>query len=177
METINARLDLVSAFRVNRGLREEVIQFLRRTYDSQRLVQRFSMGRGDADNLLALLRTIEATTQLASVLIRESAAELQWHDNLPTDALNILSARLSLDKPNALASSIAAAIDEDALMQSHRAEESSAEVVTLAEDVLQNEGSVEDLDTFPAVVSPKAALKASADTDLEETDTWIMRKT
>ena len=177
VETINARLDLVSAFRVNRGLREEVINFLRRTYDSQRLMQRFSMGRGDADDLLALLRTIEATTQLASVLIRESAVELTWHDNLPTDALNILGARLSLDKPNALASSIAAAIDEDALVQSHRAEESSAEVVTLAEDVLQNEGSVEDLDAFSAVVPPKATLKASADTDSEETDTWIMRKT
>ena len=135
------------------------------------------MGRGDADDLLALLRTIEATTQLASVLIRESAEELQWHDILPTDALNILSARLSLGKPNALASSIAAAIDEDALMQSHRSEESSAEVVTLAEDVLQNEASVEDSDAFSAVAPPKAGLKASADTDSEEKATWIMRKT
>ncbi len=151
-------------------------RLLRRTHDSQRLVQKFSLGKGDADGLVAVMRTIEATIDLVSMLPPHS-----WSDNLlPVQALSGLSGRLSIDGPKALASSIAAAIDEDGLMQSHRNEKSdSADMVTLAQEVLQSEGSVEDLQALSGVVRSKAGSKAIAEREPEETETetWIMRRT
>jgi len=151
-----------------------VTSLLRRTHDSQRLVQKFSLGKGDADDLVALMRTIEATIDLVSIL-----PPYPWNDNmLPVQALSNLSGRLSMDRPKGLASSIAAAIDEDGLLQSHRSEQSdSADTVTLAQDVLQNEGSVEDLQALSGVVRSKAGSKAVVDQDSDETESWIMRRT
>jgi len=137
-------------------------------------VQKFSLGKGDADDLVALKGTIEATIDLVGILPPNS-----WYDDmLPIQALSGLSGRLSVDGPKALASSIAAAIDEDGLMQTHRIEQSSsADMVTLAQDVLQSEGSEEDLQALSGVVRSKAGSKAIADQEMEETETWIMRKT
>lgn len=128
------------------------------------------------------MRTIEATTDLECVLVvNTGCAEA---DNSPSDspmpphALKALSNRISLERPKMLASSIAAAIDEDGLMQSHRIEESDgADIVTLARDVLQREGSEEDLNALSGVVRSKAPSKILADSEFEETETWIMRKT
>lgn len=146
---------------------------LRRTHDSQRLVQKFSLGKGDADDLVALMRTIEATIDLVSILPPHSSNDRL----LAVRALSGLSGRLSIEKPKALASSIAAAIDEDGLMQSHRKEQSdNADIVTLAQDVLQSEGSVEDLQALSGVVRSKAGSKAIVDQELEDTETWIMRR-
>lgn len=147
---------------------------LRRTHDSQRLVQKFSLGKGDADDLVALMRTIEATIDLVNILPPHS-----WNDNLlAVRALSGLSGRLAIDRPKALASAIAAAIDEDGLMQSHRKEQSdSADMITLAQDVLHSEGSAEDLHALSGVVRSKASNKAIADQEPEETETWIMRRT
>ena len=140
------------------------------------------MGRGDADDLIALLRTIEATTELATALTAENQllekASPASEEKLACLALGSLRGRLSLDRPEALASSIAAAIDEDGLMQSHRVEESdSADMVTLAQDVLKSEGTAEDLDALSGVVRSKAGSKATLDHDTEEAETWIMRRT
>ena len=68
LQVINARLDVVTLLLRYRALREEIMSLLRRSYDSQRLVQKFSLGRGDADDLISLLRTIEATSAIASLL-------------------------------------------------------------------------------------------------------------
>ena len=159
-----------------------MVGLLRRTHDSQRLVQKFSLGRGDADDLLALLRTIEATTELAASLEHRQVAESEHHNGIMPGrrfhALRLLVGRLSLDKPTALATSIAAAIDEEGLSQSHRVEEvESADIVTLAQNVLQNEGSAEDIDALSGVVRSKVNQKAPSDGDSEDIDTWIMRKT
>ena len=182
LPVINARLDLVSEFLHDQALREEVTNLLRRSYDCQRLVQKFSMGRGNGDDMMSLLRTIEATKEIASLLdkyvsspdpesISGDGSSSQLH------SLKDLSGRLSLEGPNKLANNIAAAIDEDGLMQTHRNEESnSAGVVSIAQDVLQNEGSAEDQEALSQVVRSKISSKTSSEQDSDEQDTWVMRR-
>lgn len=139
------------------------------------------MGRGDADDLISLLRTIEATNELASTLEKHGStlkpdAGAVDTSTVTTQPLQNLSSRLSLDGPNELACRITAAIDEDGLMQSHRFEEnSSAEMVSLAQGILLDEGSVDDKEAMSRIMSTKTASKKSAEQDFEE-ETWIMRK-
>lgn len=181
LEVINARLDLVSLFVNNRGFKDDVIGHLKQTHDSQRLVQKFSMGRGDADDLVALLKTIEATSQIAHLLSCNASENEQRPRSLGTSqdhALRGLASRISLEKPMILARAIADAVDEDGLMQSHRLEESeSADLVTLASEVLQNEGSTVDEDVPTGNTRSKTDKAGSSNDDAEETDLWIMRKT
>lgn len=181
LQIINARLDIVSEFCHDQALREKVTSLLGRTYDSQRLVQKFSMGRGEADDLISLLRTIEATDELARTLEKHFSALKSDAEEVDTSTMTFqplqnLSSRLSLDGPNALARRIAAAIDEDSLIQSHRFEEnSSSEMVSLAQSILLDEGSVDDKEAMSRVMSTKLASKKSTEQDSEE-ETWIMRK-
>lgn len=181
LQIINARLDLVSEFYHDQALRENITSLLGRTYDSQRLVQRFSMGRGEVDELISLLRTIEATNELASTLQKHTSilqpdSEAVDTSTVTAEPLQNLSSRLSLDGPNALARRIAEAIDEEGLMQSQRNEENNdEEMVTLAQGVLLDEGSVDDKEAMSRIMSTKTASKKSTEQDSEE-ETWIMRK-
>ena len=183
LRIINERLDLVSKFLEDRTLREEVVVLLQRTFDSQRLVQKFSLGRGDADDMLSLVRTIEATSLIAN-LLRGSSQSLQpgqESGNNQTSwshSLHALSGQVRLEEPLMLASSISAAIDEDGLMQSHRLEESeTAGIVSMAHEILQNEGSAEDQSSLPGALRSKATSKTVADQESDEVETWIMRRT
>ena len=182
LQVINARLDLVTQLRHDRGFREDITNLLRRTYDSQRLVQKFSMGRGDADDLISLLRTIESTRVIAHTLDKHiSASEiypvLDGDDQGPRQSLQALSRRIALDGPNALATLINASIDEDGLLESHRIEQTeNADIVSMAQEVLQNEGSAEDQAALSRVSRSKVKQKAPIEQEPEEEDTWILRR-
>jgi DNA mismatch repair ATPase MutS len=97
---INQRLDLVETLVKNPLLREGIVNLLKRTFDSQRITQKFVLGRGDADDLINLHHTITATDGIFD-LIR---------------GLPVLS---NSESTLHLANSIANAIDEDALVESH----------------------------------------------------------
>lgn len=159
------------------------MSLLSRTFDSQRLVQKFSLGRGDADDLISLLRTIEATNEIANVLGKVTySSELDMKAEIETTPQNLeafqnLSRRLALDGPKVLASRIAAAIDEDGLIQSHRLQENnSADMVSLAQDILLEEGSLDDKKAMSAVLRNKPVEKRTLEQQTEEQETWIMRK-
>ncbi|RMZ80183.1 hypothetical protein DV737_g3120, partial [Chaetothyriales sp. CBS 132003] len=68
---IDERLDLVTLFFGNEDLRESVIQLLRRTHDVQRIVQKFTLNKGDADDLISLARAIQETASI-QVALREA---------------------------------------------------------------------------------------------------------
>ena len=185
LTVINARLDLVSQLLNDRSFREDITDMLRRTYDSQRLVQKFSMGRGDADDLVSLLRTIEATNGIANTLKKHitpppAQTLLDSNNNKKQQlchSVQTLSARLSLDGPNRLASLITASIDEDGLMESHRIQETEdADMVSMAQDILQKEGSAEDHAAMSRVSRSKIKQKVNTEQDPEEKDTWILRR-
>lgn len=159
------------------------MSLLSRTFDSQRLVQKFSLGRGDADDLISLLRTIEATNEIANALGKDTcSSEFDLKPEIQTSPGNLgafqnLSRRLALDGPKALASRIAAAIDEDGLIQSHRLEENdSAGMVSLAQGILLEEGSLDDKKATSAILRNKPIEKRPLEQQTEEQETWIMRK-
>ena len=182
LQVINARLDIVTVFLRDRALREEITSLLRRSFDSQRLVQKFSMGRGDADDLISLLKTIEATSTIASLLdIQSNSSEVSTEtDSLDRKhrlSLQSLRHRLQLEEPKALATRIADAIDEDGLTESHRIEEAEkADVISMAQEVLEKEGSSEDQAAMTRLSRSKAKQKPSVDQEAEQQDAWVLRK-
>ncbi|KAI9794493.1 MAG: DNA mismatch repair ATPase msh1 [Candelina submexicana] len=190
LAVINSRLDLVSHFLNDQELREEITALLRRSHDTLRLIQKFSLGRGNADDLVAISRTIEATqgvVRLLSPYCSESKGEsapgesrFKTRSQASPDAVVQIFARLSTDGPTALARRINDAIDEEGLVQTHRREEAeSKDMAFLAQDVLADEGSVEDLKSMPKKVRPNQNTKERAARELEAEvdDVWIMRKT
>ncbi|KAL4888206.1 muts domain V-domain-containing protein [Aspergillus ambiguus] len=181
LQEINERLDLVSIFISNRKLCDNITQLLKCSYDAQRLVQKFTLGRGDPDDLICLSRAIEASKEIKRVLSRaEYSNSNRPHDDytLQKVSLGALVDRLRLDGPTALAERILEAIDEEGLLQKHRIEDdTAAEAAILAQEVTMNEGLSGDLDTLPKKVKSKGTVKAAASTDDSSTvDTWIMRR-
>lgn len=166
-------------FLKNRSLSETIVNSLRRTFDSQRLVQKFSLGRGDADDLISLLRTIALTDNIASVL-QNARSEMQGSsiaDENPVNSIVRLLKRLSLDGPKDLALRISEAIDEDSLTASHRDEQvESANMISMAQDVLSAEGKPDDLEAMSQIVRSKTAVKSLRQLNTDEDDVWIMRR-
>jgi DNA mismatch repair ATPase MutS len=152
-------------------LRDEVLSHLRRSHDSQRLVQKFSLGRGDPEDLLSLTNTIVATQELVSTLQRAQK------DNRPSDidSLAPMIKRIQLEGPAALAVRIRKAIDEEGIVQQHRLEDSEAgELAALAQEIAVTDDSLDD-----NITSAKAGRKkrptSLRDHYLDSSDTWIMK--
>lgn len=178
MQVINERLDLVSVFIDNESLRDSVVQLLKRSYDAQRLVQKFSLGKGDPDDLVCLSRAIEASKEVKQVLA-DHGRDLVFSDS--SQAMHSLTSmvnRLSLDGPMNLAERILAAIDEEGLLQKQRIEDSTAaETAGLAQEVAMNEGTSDELESLPKKVRAKSNEKTvAADTESGPVETWIMRR-
>ncbi|KAI9845820.1 MAG: DNA mismatch repair ATPase msh1 [Sclerophora amabilis] len=191
LATIEHRLNLVSYFGGNQIVMEDIVQQLRRSYDSQRLVQKFSLGRGDADDLLALSKTIQATQTIVTILTRkqeeqplpddvaipeESHASRVEHENACLDS--ILS-RLALDGPEALALRIAEAIDEDGISQKQSLEEDEERgMVAMARAVASAEGSEADMAMLPkkSCAKSSASTKANKSRESEYEDPCVIRR-
>jgi DNA mismatch repair ATPase MutS len=154
----------------NEDLREEVRTLLRATVDSWRLLQKFSFGRGDADDLLGLARTIQLTEKIKRLLQNATTGS----DRPKTaDSIRQLLDRLSTEEPNAVAAEIIEAIDEEMLSEQHRLEDSeSASVAERAENVLSEAGE-ESLKGIPKSI--RAKLGETKDKDEVRGDVWIMR--
>ncbi|KAJ5157619.1 uncharacterized protein N7482_008719 [Penicillium canariense] len=174
LQVINERLDLVSVFIENEDLRDSVIQLLKRSYDAQRLVQKFALGKGDADDLICLSRAIEAAKEVRQVLAGHERL-LQISDT--KQSLASMISRLHLDGPLALAERILAAIDEDGLLQQQRIEDNTAaEAARLAHEVAMNEGTASELETLPKKVRAQSRHRAATgDAESGPIETWIMR--
>ena len=175
-------MGLVSRFFVNRSLREEIITLLRRSFDSQRLVQKFSLGRGDADDLISLARTVEVTDQISQTLSHFSQTYRLDPDAkvAEVECLKSVLIQLNLEGPLALANRIKEAIDEEGLLELGRIEDTDAvEMAALAQDVLTDEGAPEDLEVLPKQIRNRVAARKGtsiSNRDLEEENTWIMRQ-
>ncbi|KAL1393912.1 muts domain V-domain-containing protein [Phyllosticta capitalensis] len=170
--TINERLDLVERFLNNDVLRQRIVSMLSSTADSTRLVQKFAMGKGDADDLLALSKTIQLTEDISHVLENEG---LDDDASASKSVFSELLNRLSLQGPKKLARKIIAAIDEEGLSEQHRIEDDeAASMAGLAAEVLSDEGLEK-----PKGRGKPASSKQSEKSNTAETGTktiWIMRR-
>ncbi|KAF2452693.1 putative DNA mismatch repair protein Msh1 [Lineolata rhizophorae] len=192
LEIINKRLDLVTEMIDYEVLREQVVTLLRRTFDTLRLVQKFSFGRGDADDLLGLSRTIQITNELASVLKRHITARKQESSS---DVMGSKIARetyrclesivdsLDLADPTKLATKILDAIDEEGLSEQHRLEENeAAAMVNMAADIINEEAPGEPVPGVPKRIRAKASQQRNSETvspkdvDIGRDEIWVMRK-
>ncbi|KAI2638154.1 muts domain V [Xylaria nigripes] len=163
LDIINARQDLVDYFIQNEHYREDIILLLRRSHDSQRLVQKFACGRGDADDLISLANTIRAAQDIVNILVnnttepgkpkpkkaskRSSKSKKKKDVDVdvlaqPSSCFASLASRLNLEDPGKLAERIRMSIDEEGLVQQHQDEDQEAShLLSMAEDVVAAEGA------------------------------------
>ncbi|OJI97807.1 hypothetical protein ASPVEDRAFT_79495 [Aspergillus versicolor CBS 583.65] len=178
LAVINERLDLVSVFIEDKTLKEDLVQLLKRSYDAQRLVQKFTLGRGDPDDLICLSRAIEASKEVKRLLLskeRDESSNAQVTD-ASRQSLRTMISRLYLDGPTVLADKILSAIDEEGLLQQQRIEDdTAAEAASLAQEVTLNEGVPGDLESLPKKVRTKGNYRPAVD-DSSTADAWIMRR-
>lgn len=170
LDFISDRQDLVDRFIAAEDLRDSIVMLLRKSHDSQRLVQRFALGRGDADDLLALSNTILAAQDI--VLLMQDAKPATQGSN--PDCLSPLISRFDLTQPLKLARRIKSAIDEESIFYHHEAAESEAsQMMALAEEIVALEGTQKDATALP---KPKKKRPPSIREYYgEDNDVWIMK--
>ncbi|KAL1899649.1 MutS protein 1 [Ceratocystis pirilliformis] len=174
---IEERLDLVSLFHANPDLRDTVIVLLKRSHDSQRLVQKFALGRGNPNDLLGLAATIQATQEISQLLINAGNKD----STIDTSCTSSLLDRFSLDGPAKLAKQIYNTIDEEGLVHQHEIEESAAShMVALAEETTNSEDTQTDSMAMPkptVKISKKIGNKAPTMRDVygEDNEIWVMK--
>jgi DNA mismatch repair ATPase MutS len=169
LEVINFRQNIVATFINDETLRDSVTLLLGRTHDSQRLVQKFALGRGDPDDLLDLAKTIRATEDVATLLNGADPAVVE------DECLQVLAKRISLTKPLTLAQRIKDSVDEEGLVQQHEIEESEAgEMIALAQEIVSNEGTEDDGPLLPKKVAKRKPTSLK-DHYGEDNQPWIMR--
>lgn len=171
LEVIKARQDLVSRFIDAGDLRDTIVVLLRRCYDSQRLVQKFALGRGDPDDLLGLASTIRATEDVVSHLNRASTVpEGLEHP----DCLESLTSRISSAEPLKLAKRINDAIDEEGVVHQQEAQEATAsEVMALAENIVSTEGNQKDANSLPK--AKRKRVQSVREAYDNENESWVMK--
>ncbi|KFH47876.1 hypothetical protein ACRE_011880 [Hapsidospora chrysogenum ATCC 11550] len=171
LDVIKTRQDLVARFIDAPNLRDSVVLLLRRSYDSQRLVQKFALGRGDPDDLLGVAHTIRATEDIVT-LLRES--RVLHEAPRVVDCLESLTSRISLDEPLKLAVRIKESIDEEGIVYQHEVEDSTAsQMMALAEDIVSNEGNQEDATILPK--GKKKRPESIREHYAEDNESWIMK--
>lgn len=177
---INGRLDVVERLRDQEGLRERLINLLKRCHDSQRLVQKFALGRGSADDLLDLSATIYASQEVVNALQSAVGEASSYHTQIEArDPLMGLLLRIHLDEPLKLAKRIEKAISVEALQYQHEIEDSVAsDAMALAESVAASQGTIDDLN---AVKEGRGKKKPGNSTSLrdhygEDRQIWIMKR-
>ncbi|UNI14512.1 MutS protein 1 [Purpureocillium takamizusanense] len=171
LEVINKRQDLVARFIADDELRDTAVVLLRKSHDSQRLVQKFTLGRGDADDLLALASTIRATEDMVDLLKQAVAVPMEEPEE---DCIDALISRIDLQKPSKLAQRIRDAIDEEGIVYQHEVEDSEAsQIMALAQDIVSSEGSHHDASSLPKGKKRRPA--TIREYYAEDNDAWIMK--
>ena len=178
---INDRLDLANIFVNNEELTESLIFRLQRTFDVQRIVQKFALNKGDADDMLSLASAVSETVATQALLTNVldpspgGGSGLESHTPLPS-CLEKLLQRLDLNGPVDLQNLIASSIDEEGLMQKHRLEDDeAANIAAMAHEVVL-QTAPEELESLPKAVRPKAKVEDPGKDQIELEEPWIMRR-
>lgn len=173
---------------LNSDVKQRLVQLLRRSADTKRLIQKFSLGRGDADDLIALSRTIRITFDIAATLAEEQDRKEALRQRESTTSkeeavaasISAILSRLNLNGPGALADRIAAAIDEEGVTQMHHVEElQAAAAVAMAQTVENGETEESVADNAQEKKAPlKGTFKPeiAKGQEVDVNDVWVMKK-
>ncbi|KIW86893.1 uncharacterized protein Z519_12515 [Cladophialophora bantiana CBS 173.52] len=178
---INDRLELVSVFVEHEAFTESLIFRLRRTFDVQRIVQKFALNKGDADDMLSLASAIAETIATNDVLqsLDKDINAAETHGFNQTDVVHPLQKLLrcfDLQGPAELQALITSAIDEQGLMQKHRLEEDeAASVAAMAHDVVL-QSAPDELGLLPKAVRTRSKSEDQKKDEIELEEPWIMRR-
>lgn len=190
LKTINERLDLVQEMIEYPQLRQDIVAFLGHTFDSLRLVTKFTLGRGDADDLIELSKTIFTTFDIAKTLEDHSSSRnsiplpqcQEAADTQRRECISNLAKKFQLEEPLNLAKRIQSAIDEEGIWERHQIEDEEAnEIAGLAQDVLEQDGNQEDLKPLPKfrirpAPKPQAIVPSFRSATDGRDDIWIMKR-
>lgn len=151
---------MVEIFYHDSHLRAEIIYLLKKNYDSQRVIQRISLGRRNADDLLILSKAIDNTNQIYSCLKKVSEKE----------CISSLLKRITI--PLDLFKKIQETIDEEGLLKKQKEnEEMAAEAIKNAEEFKRVSESEDLFNHDSAELKFKNNRK-----DLKNNDTWVIKK-
>lgn len=82
LDEIKARQDLVELFCIQPSLRADVIEQLKSVEDASRITQRFLLGKGKTDDLVAIQHTIEIWEAIKKRMTFEKSMEnVEFHAN------------------------------------------------------------------------------------------------
>ncbi|KAK9369938.1 muts domain V-domain-containing protein [Lipomyces kononenkoae] len=140
--TINQRQNLVQIFLNDKHFHEMVILYLKRTHDSSRAVQKLTLGRGNADDMLGLLQSIQYTAKLRT-LVEEYLHSKVTEDRSVSESLRVLQERL-IDLSD-LEKLISDAFDRDMVIRHLTGEEKKE-----AESLMYLEAK-NDMDNFSSI--------------------------
>ena len=178
---INNRLDLAQGLLQHDLLRESVVALLRLTSDTLRLLQRFSIGKGDADDLLGLAKTIDVMSGMSElihdhILANQDSVEESAPQSGELDFLWDILGRLDLEGPAKVAKAILAAIDEEGLSRQHSAEDDQrAESEEMVDDVESADAAGEKGPRLTRRASKSNGATVGSPTNCAE-EIWIMRR-
>lgn len=156
-----------------------MVRLLQKSHDSQRIVQKFSLGRGDADDLIALARTIEVTRGILK-LLSNSQTYNNKADSTSSHRESMEALLQKLNIPSSLAKRITESIDEEGLMQRQRMEESEkAEMAQLARAAIGLGEEAEETKPQTKASRTTKTVKGHrilAQKDAEKQQAWVMQK-
>lgn len=178
---IDQRLDLVQILLDDARLREEIVQLLGQSYDVQRLIQKFSLNKGDPDDMICMAKAIVASNDIRSSLKLKvgDLKQLQSKSDVGSGELAViwLLDRLDLDGPMKLAQRVSTTIDEEGLRQKHRMEEDEAAgIAALAQEVIASSALPEEVDSMPKRLRQRPRSNDAKDQEQETDEPWIMCK-
>ncbi|KAL9108873.1 MAG: hypothetical protein Q9227_006404 [Pyrenula ochraceoflavens] len=182
---ISQRLDLVETFILDEALRSQVITYLKDTQDIARLAQKFTLLKGEVDDMLYLSRGVAAAHRISEALSNaigkadrsNSSSSAAKNQSQHVKSLQSVYSRLDLAELVALAQRIATAIDEEGLVQQQRHEaDEAANVAAMAQEAVSAQAMVGEQDLLPKQI-PKRAARSTAQRywEPEGEETWIMR--
>lgn len=184
LEVINNRLDLVSKIIQKPALPQILINLLKRTFDTLRLLQKFSFGRGDADDLISVAKTIRISNQIASLLrahVDSPQSDVEAKNSVVSndDPFAKILSQFDFDGPMQVATRILCSIDEDGLSEYHRLEENQTNEAESTSEEVTDEVNTEETDATPyrSTTAPNSDYDTkSPSMNQIDGDIWITKK-
>lgn len=184
LEVINNRLDLVAKIIQKPALPQSLVNLLKRTFDTLRLLQKFSFGRGDADDLISVAKTIRISNQIALLLRAhvdspQSDAEAKNSAVSNDDPFAKILSQFDFKGPMQVATRILSSIDEEGLSEHHRLEGNQATETESTSEEVTDEVDTEETDATPSrsTTAPNGDyVTKSPSMNQIDGDIWITKK-